>query len=41
MVDFARKGIDFVVRAGEIADTGLIMRRIGIIEITCASPPTQ
>lgn len=41
LVDLARKGIDFVVRAGEIADTGLIMRRIGIIEITCASPPTQ
>ncbi|RVH15840.1 LysR family transcriptional regulator [Sinorhizobium meliloti] len=39
LVDLVREGIDCVIRAGEIADSGLIMRRLGMItEITCASP---
>lgn len=39
LVDLVREGVDCVIRAGEIADSGLIMRRLGTIaEITCASP---
>ncbi|MBX5154522.1 LysR family transcriptional regulator [Rhizobium lentis] len=39
LVDLVREGIDCVIRAGEISDSGLIMRRLGMIaEITCASP---
>ncbi|WP_117195762.1 LysR family transcriptional regulator [Rhizobium terrae] len=39
LVDLVREGVDCVIRAGEIADSGLIMRRLGVIaEITCASP---
>jgi DNA-binding transcriptional LysR family regulator len=38
-VDLVREGVDCVVRAGEIADSGMIARRLGTIEeITCASP---
>ena len=39
LVDLVREGVDCVIRAGEIDDSGLIMRRLGTItEITCASP---
>ncbi|MBP1846481.1 DNA-binding transcriptional LysR family regulator [Rhizobium petrolearium] len=39
LVDLVREGVDCVIRAGEVADSGLIMRRLGTIsEITCASP---
>ncbi|KFG67882.1 LysR family transcriptional regulator [Microvirga sp. BSC39] len=39
LVDLVREGVDCVIRAGEVDDSGLIMRRLGIIsEITCASP---
>ncbi|ARO34199.1 LysR family transcriptional regulator protein (plasmid) [Rhizobium sp. NXC14] len=39
LVDLVREGIDCVIRAGEISDSGFIMRRLGMIaEITCASP---
>lgn len=39
LVDMVREGIDCVIRAGEIEDSGLIMRRLGMIrEVTCASP---
>ncbi|MBB3350484.1 DNA-binding transcriptional LysR family regulator [Rhizobium sp. BK049] len=39
LVDLVREGIDCVIRAGEISESGLIMRRLGMIaEITCASP---
>jgi DNA-binding transcriptional LysR family regulator len=38
-VDLVREGVDCVVRAGELADSGMIARRLGVIEeITCASP---
>nr|WP_250809879.1 LysR family transcriptional regulator [Neorhizobium tomejilense] len=38
LVDLVREGVDCVIRAGEIDDSGLIMRRLGTItEITCAS----
>jgi len=38
-VDLVREGIDCVIRAVEIADSGLIMRRLGMVTgITCASP---
>ena len=38
-VDLVREGVDCVIRAGEITDSSLIMRRLGsITEITCASP---
>ncbi|QDC39639.1 LysR family transcriptional regulator [Sphingobium fuliginis] len=38
-VDMVREGIDCVVRAGELADSGLIARKVGeIAEVTCASP---
>jgi len=39
LVDLVREGVDCVIRAGEVADSGLILRRLGVItEITCASP---
>jgi DNA-binding transcriptional LysR family regulator len=39
LVDMVREGVDCVIRAGEAEDSGLIMRRLGLItEITCASP---
>ncbi|MDX1008465.1 hypothetical protein GOE08_16465 [Sinorhizobium medicae] len=39
LVDLVREGIDCVIRAVEIADSGLIMRRLGMVTgITCASP---
>ncbi|SMF06566.1 LysR family transcriptional regulator [Neorhizobium sp. CSC1952] len=39
LVDLVREGVDCVIRAGEITDSGLIMRRLGTItELTCASP---
>ena len=39
LVDLVREGVDCVIRAGEIADSTLIVRRLAsIIEITCASP---
>ncbi|WP_337267701.1 LysR family transcriptional regulator [Oryzifoliimicrobium ureilyticus] len=39
MVDLIREGVDCVIRAGEIADSGLITRRLGSLsEMTCASP---
>lgn len=39
MVDLVREGVDCVIRAGELDDSGLITRRIGSIsEVTCASP---
>lgn len=38
LVDLVREGVDCVIRAGEIDDSGLIMRKLGTItEITCAS----
>ncbi|MGV3549361.1 LysR family transcriptional regulator [Rhizobium sp.] len=39
LVDMVREGVDCVIRAGGVEDSGLIMRRLGMIsEITCASP---
>ena len=39
IVDLVREGVDCVLRAGEPADSGLIMRRIASLrEVTCASP---
>ena len=39
LVDLVREGIDCVIRAGEPTDSGMIMRRLAIIEeVTCASP---
>jgi len=38
-VDLVREGVDCVIRAGEISDSSLIMRKLGsITELTCASP---
>ena len=38
-VDLVRESIDCVVRAGELADSDMVVRRLGLIEeITCASP---
>lgn len=38
-VDLVREGVDCVIRAGEVTDSSLIMRRLGFIrEMTCASP---
>jgi len=38
-VDLVREGVDCVIRAGEVSDSSLIMRRLGSIrEMTCASP---
>ena len=39
LVDLVREGVDCVIRAGELQDSGMIMRRLAMIEeITCASP---
>ncbi|CCE11690.1 Transcriptional regulatory protein [Bradyrhizobium sp. STM 3843] len=39
LVDLLREGIDCVIRAGEPDDSGMILRRLGMIEeITVASP---
>lgn len=39
LVDLVREGVDCVIRAGEPADSGMIMRRLAAIrEVTCASP---
>ncbi|WP_428493721.1 LysR family transcriptional regulator [Rhodopila sp.] len=38
-VDLVREGVDCVVRAGELADSDMVVRRLGLMEeITCASP---
>ena len=38
-VDLVREGVDCVIRAGELADSDMIVRRLGVMEeITCASP---
>ena len=38
-VDLVREGVDCVVRAGALADSGMVVRRLGVMEeITCASP---
>ena len=38
-VDLVREGVDCVVRAGPLADSDMVVRRLGIMEeITCASP---
>lgn len=38
-VDLVGEGVDCVVRAGEITDSTMIMRRLGMLEeITCGSP---
>jgi DNA-binding transcriptional LysR family regulator len=39
LVDLVREGVDCVIRAGDATDSGLILRRLGLLtEITCASP---
>lgn len=39
LVDLVREGIDCVIRAGELPDSGMISRRLTTIEeVTCASP---
>jgi DNA-binding transcriptional LysR family regulator len=39
LVDLVREGVDCVIRAGEVAEMGLVRRRLGDIEeITVASP---
>ena len=39
LVDLVREGVDCVVRAGELADSDMVVRRLGVFgEITCASP---
>ncbi len=38
-VDLVREGVDCVVRAGALADSEMVIRRLGVMEeITCASP---
>ena len=38
-VDLVREGVDCVIRAGDVTDSSLIMRKLGMInEVTCASP---
>ncbi|KDB06440.1 transcriptional regulator, LysR family [Burkholderia sp. lig30] len=38
-VDLARKSVDCVVRIGELSDSSLVARRVGLLEqVTCASP---
>jgi len=39
LVDLIREGIDCVLRAGDLQDSDMIARRVGLLEeITCASP---
>ena len=39
LVDLVREGVDCVVRAGEPQDSGMVVRRLGLLpEATCASP---
>lgn len=39
LVDLVREGVDCVVRAGEPGDSGMVVRRLGLLpEATCASP---
>lgn len=39
LVDLVREGVDCVIRAGALDDSGMISRRLAMIpEITCASP---
>ena len=39
LVDLVREGVDCVIRAGEPVDSGMIVRRIAMLEeVTCASP---
>ncbi|MER8381252.1 LysR family transcriptional regulator [Mesorhizobium sp. M0142] len=39
LVDLVREGIDCVLRSGEQADSGMIVRRVATLrEVTCASP---
>ncbi|MDP5280089.1 LysR substrate-binding domain-containing protein [Sphingomonas sp. DG1-23] len=39
LVDLVREGIDCAIRVGEPSDSGLIMRRVGMLrEVTVASP---
>lgn len=39
LVDLVREGVDCVLRAGELADSSMIARRVALIEqVTCASP---
>ncbi|RWX75914.1 LysR family transcriptional regulator [Neorhizobium lilium] len=39
LVDLVREGVDCAIRAGELADSGMIVRRLATMEeITCASP---
>lgn len=39
LVDLIREGIDCVLRAGDLQDSDMIARRVGLLEeVTCASP---
>jgi DNA-binding transcriptional LysR family regulator len=39
LVDLVREGIDCVVRAGDLRDSGMIARRVAMLaEVTCAAP---
>ena len=39
LVDLVREGVDCVLRAGELQDSGMIARRLATLEeVTCASP---